>query len=80
VRGLYSEARCFRNAFAIEKKRSANVDVALELTSETLRLAQDGKRLGFAGYFVVAASIRRNRAALLYKMSRFSSGVRYSAF
>jgi hypothetical protein len=31
-------------------------------------------------YFVAAVSRRKNRAALLYKMSRFSSGVRYSAF
>jgi hypothetical protein len=80
VRGLYSEARCFRNAFAIGKNRSANVGVALGLESEILRWAQDGKRLGFVGYFVVAASTRRKREALLYKMSRFSSGVRYSAF
>ena len=31
-------------------------------------------------YFDAAVSRRKNRAALLYKMSRFSSGVRYSAF
>src|SRR5580704_2683882 len=31
-------------------------------------------------YFVAAVSSRRKRAALLYKMSRFSSGVKYSAF
>jgi hypothetical protein len=59
--------------------RYANIEIVYPLQRiETYRgiatLATNSR------YFIAAASSRKNRAALLYKMSRFCSGVRYSVF
>jgi hypothetical protein len=48
--------------------------------SDICTLLQTDRSCRGSRYLVAVVSRRRKRAALLYKMSRFSSGVRYSAF
>ena len=48
--------------------------------SDIYTLLQADRSCRGSRYLVAEVSRRRKRAALLYKMSRFSSGVRYSAF